>query len=568
MRIRYRLILSFLILAFIPLSIMVIQVNLEINRGRNLVNDRLSQSIDKSGEGLILNGEGITRSLNEEQVFFEEVMRSVKYHTNLWGLLIALGMVITGIWLANRFSFPIEKIAEKTSRILQMFHKFIGNASINEVRAAISYENIQKDKPLIKEEESRVNNILDILESGIEEQFTFLEKQARSGKDELKQLSAQFLDLEKIVHESSEALGADRILSNVAQQISQKFGFYHVGFYLLDDSGEFLELRAAASGSVEGQESQDSEGIRQKLIDKNYRLRVSDGKNHRVDQEQSQGIPGYVAVTGEIYQSADLSQDVRALRNPDLPSARSEIALPLIIHGEVVGVLDVQSTRQNQFTTDEIALLHVIADQTALVVENTRLTKQFRQAQEAERRAYGEITRIAWDEMTRSRPEWGYRSEEEGIFRVEGDWHPKMVQAVQQGQVVVWQDSGYSIASVPVRVRDYTLGVLDFRKAGEADIWTTEELALVQTLTDQLGQALESARLYQNTQLRAERERILADITSKVRASTNVNVILQTAVKELAEALRVPKGAIQLRSANSEARERKINPNRGGQDNA
>ena len=168
----------------------------------------------------------------------------------------------------------------------------------------------------------------------------------------------------------------------------------------------------------------------------------------------------------------------------------------------------------------------------------------------------------------RGRSEWGYRSEEQGIFKVEGEWLPWMVQAIQQGQVVVWQEGGFSIASVPIRVRDYTLGVLDFRKAGEVALWATEELALVQTLSDQLGQALESARLYQNTQVRAERERILADITSKVRASTNVNVILQTAVKELAEALRVPKGAIQLRSAGNEVQERHNNSTGGGKVNA
>lgn len=203
----------------------------------------------------------------------------------------------------------------------------------------------------------------------------------------------------------------------------------------------------------------------------------------------------------------------------------------------------------------------------ALAVDNSSLLGRSQQALKEDQGAYGELTRKAWDELVRNRPGWGYRSEEQGLFRVEGEWYPWMVQAAQKGQLVVCQEGGYSIVSIPIRVRETILGVLDFRKSDETAVWTTEELALVQTLTDQFGQALESARLYQTTQLRAERERILADITSKVRASTNVNVILQTAVKELAEALRIPKGAIQLRNAAGDIQERQIHPNGGGQAN-
>jgi GAF domain-containing protein len=105
---------------------------------------------------------------------------------------------------------------------------------------------------------------------------------------------------------------------------------------------------------------------------------------------------------------------------------------------------------------------------------------------------------------------------------------------------------------VPVRIRKQIIGILKLRHSSEAGRWKDEDIELMETLAEQIGVALESARSYQETQGRAERESLLADITSKVRASTDVNVILQTAVQELAHALRVESGVIRLRSLDGE----------------
>ena len=573
MRIRYRMILSFLLMAMIPLLFLIIQTNLAFNRQRNLVDNRITEVLDTISDGTRnLNREEIAKSLNEGQRNYDRAVESAQFSLILWGLLLATAVVVTGIWLAEKFASPVEWMAVTASRTLRVIQGMSAVENIAAVESTATVESTAKNiQPAPRDEVNLVSYTLGIMEIRVKDEFVNMEKQVSLRTGELKQFTDQLLDAVQIVRESAETLDVNHLLREAVQQIAQRFGFYHVGIYLVDESGQYAELKAADRGTGS-----------QRMLEMNYRLKVGVGENHRVGENhfvgreyhvgeehslgegQGEGIPGYVAATGEVYQSADISQDAYALSNPDLPSARSEIALPLRTRGAVIGVLDIQSTSLAKFTTEQIAILHVLTDQLALAVENARLFEQNRLALEAERRAYGEITRLAWDKMVHNRPEWGYRSEEQGIFRVEGEWHPWMVQAVQQGQVVVWQEAGFSIASVPIRVRDYTLGVLDFRKAGEDAAWMTEELALVQTLTDQLGQALESARLYQNTQMRAERERILSDITSKVRASTNVNVILQTAVKELAEALRVPKGAIQLRSAGVDGQERRYNSTGGG----
>jgi GAF domain-containing protein len=76
--------------------------------------------------------------------------------------------------------------------------------------------------------------------------------------------------------------------------------------------------------------------------------------------------------------------------------------------------------------------------------------------------------------------------------------------------------------------------------------WTEEDVAFVQAISEQLGQTLESARLFAETQRRAERERLIGDITSKIRASTDMHDILETAAVELGQALGTSRALIRV----------------------
>jgi GAF domain-containing protein len=76
---------------------------------------------------------------------------------------------------------------------------------------------------------------------------------------------------------------------------------------------------------------------------------------------------------------------------------------------------------------------------------------------------------------------------------------------------------------------------------------------MLKAISERLSQAMESARLFDEVRVRAERERLISDITAKIRTSTNVDIILQTAVQELSKALHISKGAIQLKSGNGGA---------------
>jgi GAF domain-containing protein len=110
---------------------------------------------------------------------------------------------------------------------------------------------------------------------------------------------------------------------------------------------------------------------------------------------------------------------------------------------------------------------------------------------------------------------------------------------VQTGQRVVEVNAKEAVLSVPLRVRDQVIGVLDLRKPSSAETWTDEERLLIETLADQLGAALESARLYQDTRRRAAREQLVGEVTGRIRETLDLNAVLQTAVREMGLALDV-----------------------------
>jgi len=90
---------------------------------------------------------------------------------------------------------------------------------------------------------------------------------------------------------------------------------------------------------------------------------------------------------------------------------------------------------------------------------------------------------------------------------------------------------------LPITVRDQTIATARFRKPSQEGKWNEEDMRVLHTLTDQLGVALESARLYQETQRRAARERMVANVTGKMRESLDMEAVLRTATTEIRQAL-------------------------------
>jgi GAF domain-containing protein len=181
--------------------------------------------------------------------------------------------------------------------------------------------------------------------------------------------------------------------------------------------------------------------------------------------------------------------------------------------------------------------LQTLADQVALAISNARLFQQAQESLEAERRAYGEISRQAWAELLHAQPGLGHRYDPHGILPTEGRWREEMKQAIRTGKTVAGEAGPSAPLAIPVKVRGHVIGVIDAHKPDDASEWTAEDAALMETLAGQLGVALESARLYQDSQRRAARERLTREITDNIRAAVSIEDAMQRAVQELGRAL-------------------------------
>jgi GAF domain-containing protein len=306
----------------------------------------------------------------------------------------------------------------------------------------------------------------------------------------------------------------DILLPEVTRLVGIRFDVYHVGIFLIDE----------ASNSAGGN----------RLLLEQHKLKVG-----------TQGIVGFVAGRGEPRISLDVGSDTIHFKNPHLPETRSEIALPLSVAGKILGVLDVQSTRANAFSNEDASILQIVADQIAIAIDNAHLLAESRHALEVSRRAYGQLSQEIWAKFLKSRPDLGYFTNKEGIAkeRHSSGEYPELSIAIQTGQII--QAESNSLA-VPIKLRDNVIGAFRCQKSTSQGDWTQEEIELLQSITDQVSIALEAARLYEDTQRRAERERLTGEITARMRSSNDPNEIMQIAVKELRKALSVSHAQVLL----------------------
>jgi GAF domain-containing protein len=315
--------------------------------------------------------------------------------------------------------------------------------------------------------------------------------------------------------------GMDDLLTMTVHLICERFGVYHAGIFLIDSSGEFAELRASNNRSGQPPQVQA------------YRIKVTEGG--LVGDAMLKRRP---LIVDDLREIGDLGYKIF------LPDTRSEIALPLIVGEKLLGALDVHSVEVASFNADHQLSLQLLADQVAIAIENARLFTENQTALEASKRAYGDLSRDAWGTLLRTRPELGFLcTVQDAINQVHGDWPEEMTAARRENQVV-YIDS--KTIAIPIRIREQVTGAVRLRKPDDAGKWTDKEIDLMQTITDQLSVALESARLYQETIRRAERERLAGEINAHLRSSNDPQTILQTAVQELRQALQASRAQVMI----------------------
>jgi GAF domain-containing protein len=346
-----------------------------------------------------------------------------------------------------------------------------------------------------------------------------LEKRVMERTAALERRALQLQAAAEVGRVATRIRGLDDLLTMTVHLICERFGVYHAGIFLIDSSGDFAELRASNNRGGSPPQSQA------------YRIKVSEG-----------GLVGNAMQKRQPLIASDLRETGNLGDRIFLPDTRSEIVLPLIVGENLLGALDVHSVEAAFFNADHLLSLQLLSDQVAIAIENARLFSENQTTLEASKRAYGDLSRDAWGTLLRARPELGFLcTVQDAINQVQGDWPEEMIAARRDNQVIHIDPKTIAI---PIRIRDQVTGAVRLRKPDDAGSWTEKEVVLMQTITDQLSVALESARLYQETQRRAERERLAGEITAHLRSSNDPQTILQTAVQELRQALQASRAQV------------------------
>ena len=330
---------------------------------------------------------------------------------------------------------------------------------------------------------------------------------------DLERRSIQLETAAQVAREAASIHEVQHLLSESVELISGRFGFYHTGLFLVDSLGEYAELQAASS---EGGQKMLAQG-------------------HRLPIEQT-SVVGYAAAEGEVRIVRDVGESTVYFDNPDLPQTRSEIALPLRTRERVIGVLDVQSTQPDAFEAEDVQVLQTLADQLALIIANAKLLEQVEERLVVEKRTYAGMSREEWRTWIEQEGALGFIRNQQGLSPTGDLWRERMEEAVQKAKMVVDRDDDKAL-SLPIRVHDHLIGVIDVRKKQGRGSWSETERVVLSRLGEQLGVALDSARLHQETRQRAEREEIVNEVISRVRNSTAVARALQVTAQEIGKVM-------------------------------
>lgn len=361
---------------------------------------------------------------------------------------------------------------------------------------------------------SELTDIKENLENRVTERTDELQKTLRQLEERSTRLTA--------ASEISQAISLDsdkdfnRRLGKIADVIAEKTGHYHVGIFIADQNAKFVALKAANQTSPGGQT----------MLARQHQLKIGGA-----------GIVGYAAQSGQVRIALDTGADAVYFNNPDLPQTHSEIAFPLKAGTTVIGILDIQSQQVSAFDREDIVIFETLANQVSLIVQNSL--------------AAGTDTReVSWEHNEKAS---GYSYLPDGSIGALTARQSATLAA--SGTLALSQPTSSSPSSlaVPVTLRDTVIGIIQIESAEGERKWSEDEIALTQAVSERAALALENARLFEEAEKNAEREKVISAITARIGESNKLEHILQSAIQELGRSLRASRTFIQIEPISSNA---------------
>lgn len=284
-------------------------------------------------------------------------------------------------------------------------------------------------------------------------------------------------------------------LQNIVDLTKTKFGFYHAHIYLYDDISDSLILSAGAGE------------IGRKMV----------AESRQIPLSAPRSLVARSAREGTALMVGDVKADPGFLAHPLLPDTKSELAVPLMTGGLLLGVLDIQASEINGFSAEDINVQTTLASQIAVALQNAEQYQQTQNALEEVNALQKAITREGWQAFltAANRPVQGFLASQEGV------------QTIMASEPTNGHDAQNAL-TYPISVHGSAIGRLGIKTFDKR--LSTEDLALVEAISGQVAEALERARLFEATETARSQTQALFSGSERVVRATTLDEILQAVV--------------------------------------
>ena len=343
--------------------------------------------------------------------------------------------------------------------------------------------------------------------------------------------------LENLVNVServSAILRLEPLFAEAVNQIQKQFGYYQVHIYLLDQTGQRLVL---AEGT----------GVAGATMKEN---------NHQIAVDTSTTLVARAYRSGQMVWVDNVHEDNSWLPNSLLPDISAEIAIPIILDGQIIGVLNVQDDKVRNFDESETSVLRSLATQIAVAIRNARAFTETQTVLEETIAVQKQYTTQVW-ERTKYQPAYDYqRAGSSTLDEITLTRLHQLAKEQPQPALITTsvnldvepETTDYVALVAPIKLQDQTIGTIQFYETKNPDQkrWGDQEVTFVEVVMDQVAQTAESLRLFDETRERASREQTIREITEKMRAAPNIERLVAIATEELGRRLAATHAELEL----------------------
>ncbi len=324
-------------------------------------------------------------------------------------------------------------------------------------------------------------------------------------------------------------LNFDQLLVTLVNQVKESFDYYHVHIYIVDAEHQKLVI-SAGSGEA---------GVAMKA------------KGHAIPINASTSLVAQAARTRQLATIDNVRETLDWLPNPLLPDTYAEMAVPIIVDNQVVGVLDVQEDKIAGLDESDASMLHLLANQAAVAIRNALLFTEVETTLADARATQAQYQQLTWDEVQKLSRSGVYDYHQPNAQLLDETTIAQLEQeAMTKNQPITVSVKGdeeiENALIAPIRLQDQAIGTIQLHSVEQQHQWNEQELALVQTVASQVAQAAENIRLFEETRERASYEQLVGEITQKLRRASTLEVLVKTASEELGQALGVSHSVVKV----------------------